>query len=118
MSFSGLLTQTVEILPYDETGVDDYNDPAPDFGDPISSPAYLEKRQSNEDNRDRETAVSGWLLFLPASAAIDYRDRVRYGDMTFEVDGTINEVWNPRTASVHHIEVDLALVEDLVEESS
>src|SRR5688572_31212954 len=118
MSIARLLTQTVQIEHYDESGVDDHNDPVPAYGDPVDVDAYVEQRQADEENVSRETAVSGWKLFLPASASVAHRDRVVYGDYTFEVNGTPHEVWNPRTEEVHHIEADLVLIEGTSEESS
>lgn len=118
MSFARLLTQTVSILPFEQDGVDEYNDPDPTFGDPVEAKAYLEKleRQDSEETRDRETAVSRWRLYLLPTTAIGHRDRVLYDGLTFEVHGSVNEVWNPRTRRTHHIEADLNLLENVFDE--
>lgn len=121
MGVERLLTQTVEILPFLEGAVDDYNDPAPGYGSAVEVQAYLERRDERadaEDNRDRETAVSTWLLVVPASAALTYRDRIVYAGNTYEVHGTVNDVWNPRLRRVSHKEADLRLVEDREEVGS
>lgn len=118
MSLTSLLTQDVQILPFEEGAVNEYNDPTPSFGDPVDVKAYVEKRGGDEELEDRETAVSRWLLVLGPGALLDHRDRIVYDGQVFQVDGTVDEVWNPRTASVHHIEADLTLVEDLVESGS
>jgi hypothetical protein len=121
MSIERLLTQDLLILPYDESGVDEYNDPQPTFGTPVAVKGYIDSgtsRNDSEENRDRETAISRWRLFLPASASLTHRDRVVNGSDVFEVDGHVEEVWNPRTRRVHHIEADLRLVDNVLEEVS
>ena len=114
MSIERMFTQDLTILPYGESGVDDYNDPEVVAGTPVSVKGYLERRAERgdpEETRDRETALSRWRVFLPAGTSLTYRDRVTYDGTTFAVDGTPHEVWNPRTRRVHHIEADLLLVE-------
>jgi hypothetical protein len=114
MSLRGLLTLPVEILPYEEGTVDEYNDAAPTFGEPVQVLGYFERtsnNQDNEDTNDRETALSRLLLVLPPETQISYKDRVRISGNTYEIDGTVNEVWHPRQRRVHHKEANLIFVE-------
>lgn len=116
-----LFTQDLEILPFTEDAVDGYNDPQPAFGDAVEVRGYIEQRtdlSTDEETRDRETAVSLWRLFLPAGTVVGHRDRIEYDGQVFAVHGTVNEVWNPRTRRVHHLELDLQLIEDLIEAGS
>lgn len=108
------MTQSIQILPYDEGATDAHNDPVPDFGDPVPVNGYIERKNIRTDAEltdDRETPISRWLLVLPNTAELGYKDRVAYDGHTFEVEGTVDKIWNPRTESVHHIEATLKLVE-------
>lgn len=121
MTLERLLTQTIEILPYEESAVNEYNDPEPGFGDPVEVQGYLEKRDTSgkqEETIDRETAVSRWLLVVGPTAPLGHRDRIAYDGETYEVDGTVHRVWNPRMRRVHHLEAELRRIEFDVEEGS
>lgn len=111
MTLKRLLNRPIEILPYQEGEVDEYNDSAPEYGDAVEVLGYFEQTAEDEDTQDRETSASDGLLVLPADSSLTYKDRVRVAGTTYEVDGTVNEVWNPRRQIVNHIEARLRRIE-------
>lgn len=58
----------------------------------------------------RDALVSHWHLYLPPSADITGRDRVRIAGVLYEVDGPISTASRPGKG-VHHLECHLLLVE-------
>lgn len=66
---------------------------------------WIELRSSAENTDDRETAVSTWLLVLPAGVDVVYTDRIEYGGFTFEIVSLPDTKNTP--AAPHHIEAEL-----------
>ncbi|MEU2724074.1 hypothetical protein [Streptomyces smyrnaeus] len=73
---------------------------------PAGSPS-----QSDEDNGDRQTTVTGWRLYSPRGMDVDLleTDRVEYEGMTLEVDGKVGR-WRVG-GTVHHVEASLREVD-------
>lgn len=106
MSFAGLLNQPLTIQHRGTTSTDpDYGNDVPGTIDTITTNGYVEQTEATEITVDRETYRIDWLVFLPADVTIDGSDRIVHGSRTLEVIGSPHQVWNPRTASTHHIEV-------------
>lgn len=115
----GMLTQPIEVLPYEEGERDRYNDVTPSFGDPVSYRGYLEQTAATEIVVDRDTLVSSWLLILPPHAELTAKDHVVSGVKTYEVVGEPWRVRDPMTRRTDHVEARLELIDEgTAEESS
>lgn len=109
-----LLTKSVEHLAFVAGAVDELGNPVVSWEAPVAIDAYIYKLELAHDEvvRDREVALSTWRLVTDPDRSIGFRDRFRADGLTFEVDGSPHRVWNPRTASDHHVETQLRLVEN------
>ena|SRR6266545_4140462 len=58
--------------------------------------------QTSEDVQAQQRTTTRWHVFLPADADITAKDRFRFLDVDYEVDGDI-ERWRHRGAE-HHVE--------------
>ena len=57
----------------------------------------------------REAAVSQWVLFTLPTVDVRPGDRIEWGSLTFEVDGTPHPAWTPQ--GHHHTECKLKAVD-------
>lgn len=88
-----------------DTGEDEYGNPVRSWADVGSYRARVEQRSREERVVDRDTLLSDWVAFVEPSADITGRDRLRLGELTFEVVGPPAGRKSPR--GVHHLEVSL-----------
>jgi len=110
VAIADLLKQTGTVQRRGKVGTDRYNNDVVGTISDYETSAYLEQTAAQEVLVDRETYTSDWLLVLPTGSPLDAWDRFVYGDLTFEVVGPPHRVWNPRTASEHHVEARLQQV--------
>lgn len=99
-------TQPVTVYPA-IIGRDDYNNEVLTLGDGVPTQGLLQQASTTEYTTDRDTTVTQWVIFLPAGTVIGPQSQVVYDGQTFQVDGQPERVWNPRTASVSHVEAKL-----------
>lgn len=109
MTLETLLVHDVDIL----TAADDedrYGNTVKDWDNATSAAVkgWVSQRSRLEDHDQREAQVSEWVLFLHPDATISGLNRVRWGGITFEVEGPPNPTWSPR--GLHHYEVPLRVV--------
>ena len=80
--------------------------------DPVTASVrcYIEQVDAVEVIVDRETYIANYIGFLPAGTAIGPADRLIVAGITYEIIGPPDSVFNPRTATEHHIEVNLRTV--------
>jgi len=79
-------------------------------GAPVAVSGYLEQSTTVEFVLNRDTTVTTWKAFLPASVAITPLSLVNFQAQVFQVDGAPWFVYNPRTKAVDHIECKLVVV--------
>lgn len=109
MTIGRLLTQPLTVYPVTRT-TDAYNNQVVGRGDGIAVKGLLQQVTSTEFVNDRDTSVTQWTAFLPASTQLGPLCQIGYGDQIFQVNGEPERVWNPRTARVSHIEAKLTEV--------
>ena len=112
MTLARLLNQPLALHKNSGATKDEYgNTLATDYGSPTNVLGYLEQSQSVETLNDRDTIVSSWKAWLPADTDVTAFDRIGFNGRIFEVDGAPWQVFNPRVASVSHIECNLKVVQ-------
>jgi len=79
-------------------------------GAPVAVNGYLEQSTTVEDVLNRDTTVTTWKAFLPASTVITPLSLVNFQAQVFQVDGAPWQVFNPRTKAIDHIECKLIVV--------
>jgi hypothetical protein len=93
MSFLSLLIHTVGIRNRTTGSTDRYGNEVTTFATAVSTPARVDQVNagsfggSTEYLGDRDTTVTWFRVFLPATVTIGPLDRVEWGTRTFEVDG-------------------------------
>jgi len=111
VTLSRLMNQPLTVQAMGGTTTDVYGDQVPGaLGDPVAVLGYLEQVTTAEHLADRDTVVSSWQAFLPASTVIGHMDYITFQSQKFQVDGEPHQVWNPRTRAVVHIECKLVVV--------
>lgn len=108
MSLDSLMVHTVTVRS-PTYATDDYGNQAKVWGDGTATRAWVSQRSSVEITADRETAISQWVVYLPATVVITADDRVEWGDYVFEVDGNPLPAWTPR--GHHHTEAALVVAQ-------
>lgn len=111
MSIQALMNQPLVVTNVGAASKDAYGDDLPTAGTATNVLGYLEQESSVEHLDDRDTVVSRWIAYLPAGTQIGKLDRVTFSSQSFEVDGSPELKWNPRSRSVHHIECALVVVD-------
>lgn len=109
MSFAGLLDQDVTVLTA-VSSADRYGGTNKTGWTESTVKGWVSQRSGSETNELREAQVSTWVLYLHPEATIDGIDRVRWGGLTFEVDGPTNPAHRPGSG-LHHFEVPLRVVD-------
>lgn len=110
MTLEALMVHDVTIVRSAE--VDDrYGDTVADWSaaDRVESKAWVSQRNTVEAVEHREGLVSSWVVYLPPDVDIGGRDRIEWGDLTFEVVGAPLPAYTPR--GLHHYEVVMQVVE-------
>ena len=112
MSVVSLMTQPLSVQAMGSTTQDVYGDWIPGaIGDPVPVLGYLEQETSVEVILNRDTTITSWIAFLPASTTITPLSLVNFQAQKFQVDGAPHHVYNPRTKQVSHIECNLVVVD-------
>ena len=104
MTFAALLNQPLIIERRSGVTTDEYGNEVAGTTATIVTTGYVEQTKATEVTVDRKTYVTTWRVFLRTGEEIDGSDRIAFGSRVLEVVGSPHEVWNPRTASYHHIE--------------
>lgn len=91
------------------TTIDAYGATVPDTWDELDFTAYVQQNNRSEvRGKGRDAETSDWLL-VTNDDVLRGSDRVRVGDLVFQVEGRPWPVYGPST--VHHYEATLRLVE-------
>ncbi|MCW2904923.1 MAG: hypothetical protein JWO67_7188 [Streptosporangiaceae bacterium] len=87
------------------------------FGDPLSgvietdvAGCYVQPRTSTEQTDQRDTVITGLIVFMPPTADVLATDKVRWLGGLYQVDGDPAR-WADVHARSHHIQVALRRVE-------
>ena len=111
MSLARLMSQPLTVQAVGPATQDTYGDWIPGaLGAPVSVLGYLEQEASVELLVNRDTTITTWKAFLPASTVITPLSYINFQAQRFQVDGEPHDVWNPRTKAVDHIECKLVVV--------
>ena len=111
MSLARLMSQPLTVQAMGPTTQDVYGDWIPGaVGAPVAVSGYLEQSTSVEFVLNRDTTVTTWKAYLPASVAITPLSLVNFQAQVFQVDGEPWQVFNPRTKAVSHIECKLIVI--------
>jgi hypothetical protein len=106
-----LMSQPLTIQSVGAASTDPYGNAAlGPVGSPVATMGFLEQKDTIEYQTDRETVVSKWTAFLPAGTVIHPMDFVNFNAQKFQVEGEPWHVWNPRAASMSHIECKLKVI--------
>lgn len=108
MSLARLLNQPLTIQTMGVATKDIYGNTiqAP-AGVPVAGVGLLDQKDTIEYVNGRDTVVTKWKCFLPASTLIGKLDYINFGGQKFQVDGEPYQVYNPRLRAVSHIECKL-----------
>lgn len=105
MSLESLLTLTATITRRTQTGpTDRYNVPTW-VTTTTTAPCYREQTSATEDTVGRETQEATHKVVFGPDMVIDGSDLVAIDGVTYEVIGPAQYVWNPRTARLHNVAV-------------
>lgn len=107
MSLAGLLAETVTVVRYAAT-TDEYGNTVPGDETRTAYPGRLEELPTSELVRDRDTVITDWRAFLPATVDLNPYDRIEARGHLFEVVGLPNQHHTP--GGPHHVEVQLRWV--------
>lgn len=107
MSLAGLLAETVTVIRYVAT-TDEYGNTVPGAETRTAYSGRLEELATSELVRDRDTVITDWRAFLPATVDLGPYDRIEARGHLFEVVGLPNQQQTPR--GPHHVEVQLRWV--------
>ena len=66
-------------------------------------PAFVQPQSSDEQVADAQRVVTRWRLFLGPYADLEPADRVTWNEVTFEVDGDV-EQHQAANGATHHLE--------------
>jgi len=111
MSLARLMNQPLTIQKVGGSAVDEYGNAKPGaLGAPVATVGYLEQKQTVETLNDRDTVVSTWVAYLPATTDISAFDRINFQSQSFEVNGEPWHVYNPRSQAVSHLQMELTVV--------
>lgn len=111
MTLYRLMSQPLTIQAVGAVSTDPYgNVTTGPVGPAVAAMGFLEQKDTIEYQTNRETVVSKWTAFLPATTAINVMDYINFNAQKFQVDGEPHHVWNPRAAAMSHIECKLTVV--------
>jgi len=65
---------------------------------------------AEEQSTTRDAIVARWVLFAPAGADIESRDRIRHSGVVYDIDGDLRP-WSSPTGALAHLEADLRRVD-------
>lgn len=111
MTLFRLMTQALTVQTMGPTTVDAYgNAVVGALGAPVAVSGFLEQKDTIEFVDARQTTVSKWTVYLPATTAIHPMDYINFNAQRFQVEGEPWHVYNPRTQAVSHIQCKLTVV--------
>lgn len=82
----------------------------PTTGDPVDTLCYAEQLAASEDTVNATHQLDTWRILLPADTVVDGHATIAIPDreLVLEVQGPPHPVRNPRTRTIHHIELTAA----------
>jgi hypothetical protein len=117
MSVEGLMNQAVTLRR--RTGFTRENGEATPIWSTLTTTMYLEPKEGTEEGgagsglglgstvSGRHTPIGQWLGIGRSTVDFDSWQEVLYGDLTLEISSPVREMWNPRTQTISHKEMDL-----------
>jgi hypothetical protein len=112
MSIARLMNQPLTVQAMGPTTQDTYGDWIPgEVGAAVPVSGYLEQSSSVEFLVNRDTTVTTWKAFLPATTVVTALSYINFGGQKFQVDGAPWHAYSPRSRSVDHIECKLVVVD-------
>ena len=85
-------TQTVEVIPYETTGLDSYGNPVEGYGAPVETLVYGWAPGGSQELTGWQSQVTADLaLYAPADFTVGSRDRVRVLGETYDVEGVVED---------------------------
>lgn len=84
--------------------VDAYGNKALTTVDTITTTGELQQMASSENQTDRDTVVSDWMLLLPAGTTVARFDTATIDGQTYEVIGVPEVIVSPFTGATSHVE--------------
>lgn len=110
MSIQRLLRQPL-VLQRTGTATDAYGNEVRVVGDtPVQVRGFVVQESSTEALLNRDTVTTGLKGFLPAGTEVSAYDYIIFDGSTMQVQGQPHIVFNPRTATVSHVEVNLQVI--------
>ena len=98
------MTQPLTVQKMGAAGTDEYGDAIPaTLGPAVAVKGYLEQQASVENLVNRDTVVSRWACYLPATTDVGHLDYINFESQVFQVDGEPEHAFNPRLRQVSHI---------------
>lgn len=110
MTVRSLLRQPLTVTAPGADAPDEYGNLKPTAGVAVQELGFLEMKSTQETLLNRDTTVTKWHAMLMPDSTVTALSTVTFNGQTFQVDGEPWRVFNPRTAVVSHIEVDLTVV--------
>jgi hypothetical protein len=110
MTVRSLTRQPLTIVPSVQNDVDEYGNAVVGAAAGVAEFGFLEMKSSQETLLNRDTTVTKWHAILRPDSVVTALSTITFEGQTFQVDGEPWHVFNPRTAVVSHIEVDLTVV--------
>ena len=105
MSFASLLLHTIVVFNPAVGATDRYGDEVPTFDAGTSEPARVQQVDTNEILLNRDTRITKFLVFGPATSVITSLSEVEWSGRRFRVEG---QPWKvDDAAGVHHVETTL-----------
>jgi len=104
MSFDRLLNQPLTIQRLPVGAVDELGNETFVMTSSTVTTGYVEQTGEEEIVHDQRTYIAQWHVVLRPTETIGPGDRVIAGAATLEIVGPPQQVWNPRTEVVHHID--------------
>lgn len=111
MTLYRLMSQALTVQTVGPATQDAYGDWVPGaLGAPFAVSGYLAQETTSEFLVNRDTTVTTWKCFLPATTVIGHQDYINFGSQRFQVDGEPHYVYNPRTSAISHVECKLVVI--------
>jgi hypothetical protein len=93
------------------TGEDEHGNPTYAASTEFHTKCYIGQQSRSEPGEDGALQREGFRLFLLPDAPLKGWDTIEADGHTWEITGPPWHVWNPRTASFHHVEAQITRTE-------
>lgn len=113
MNLARLLTRPLVVYtPTTGTSRNEYGRLEPGAATSVTVNGYIEPANTSEVDVGQQTAPARWWAALPAGTAVAPTSRITVPDsgQSFEVDGAVEQKWNPRRRRIEFVRVELAEV--------